>query len=254
MTNAVMSEQTALVTRSTTDEVWVDRLVSTDPVPRLADTFLLNCQATPTEISATRLVHPQARTATGAWLLDTLRNPVEDALRFSPVTADPQRVTEDDIYRATAWPIGCLPDAYADWRLCVEIYLLMGQDLYLVLDRTAMPYRRLTEADMGKLWSSRTLPFTDLEDPTKPPTGIMTWLVGVPSRLAALGGLRGARGSLIEAGRAMAALSSTQEGATTEWEWTTEFYDDAACVLLGIDGLERVPVAVGVQKEVNSDE
>ncbi len=253
MTEA-MSEQTALVTKSIGDEVWLDRLVADDPVVRLADTFLINCQVTPTALPTTQLIHPNARVSTGGWLLGSLRNPQEDALRRSPVDDDPVPLGIADVERITCWPSDALPDAYMDWRLCVEVYLLVGKDVYLLMDEKAMPYRRLTDDELGRLWSGRTLPFVPLDEEAGTPTGVQAWLVAVPARLAALGGLRGARGSLIEVGRAIAGLARTEPESRVRWEWTTEFYDDAACEVLDVDGLERVPVAVGIQWEVEHDD
>jgi len=84
-------------------------------------------------------------------------------------------------------------------------------------------------------------------------TDSMAMLVTVPTRLAALGGLRGYRRALLEAGTAAAELANLAVDGERAWLWDTEFYDDVAAVLLGVDGVERVVTHVGYPVFLASD-
>lgn len=249
MTDTVMSEQTALVARRTGDPVWLDRLIEDDPLARLAETFLINTQVSPTVTASAALIHPQARDRTGEWLRGTVVTADAGSLRASPVPDDPGPLDDAQLRAITGLDSARLPRAYADWRLCIEVYVVVGPDVYLLLDHLAMPFRRLDEEALGMLNSARLLPFAAADEPT----GVGVVLVGVPARLGALGGLRGFRTCLVEGGRAGAALAALATPAPgLRWDWHTEFFDDACAQILGVDGLERIPLLVGRLVEESS--
>ena len=240
---SALSEQTALVAHSSGDSTWLDRLLDDDPLPRLGDAFQLNAMTSPTAMRYTRLVHPEARRQTGQYLRDTLVVPGEQSLRRSPLDSDPVPLDAAGLSAGLGIDASGLPQAYAGWRLAIELYILLGRDIYLFLDDVAMPYRRLGDSDLGRALTQRLLPFAE---PLA--TDAMLFLVGVPNRLSALGGLRGHRTCYLEAGLAQAHLSALTVSGVT-WSWHTEFFDDACCQVLGVDGVERAPLLVGRRED-----
>lgn len=97
--------------------------------------------------------------------------------------------------------------------------------------------------------SERCAPFARLEDSVVDSAIV---LAAVPGRLAALGGLRGYRRAIIEAGRAMEHFDRLWQsmGGEHGWRWELEFLDDVCLEILGLDGLERVPLALGYRYQL----
>lgn len=250
---SVLSEQTSLYARLEGDPFWLDRFMDDDPVARMGETFQLNAMVSPTAMRAARLIHPEARLRTGQWLRETLGPPSEQSIRRSPLDTDPIPLDQTRTTLTLGIDLTRLPEAYGSWRLGLELYALVGRHLYLLLDSHAMPYRRLSDEDLGVAMTGRLLPFAD-PDPDSEPRNrgdfndAMLFLVAVPGRLGALGGLRGIRTCWVEAGTARCEVdAATAQGS--HWEWHTEFFDDACARVLGIDGVERAPVLVATRKE-----
>ena len=244
--SSIMPEQISLFTREATDPVWSDRLTTDDESGTLGPTFVLNSLLTPSPVPWTRLVAPAAIEAAGgqlAGITDHGDTPLvvsrSTGRRDAPAAWDLA-----DLGRVLGLDLGDLPGAYRDWRFSTELYVVTGGAVYLVQDTTAVRHRVLTDDEVELTYVRRLLPFRT-DDPDRL-TGVLFLCVGVPARLAALGGVRGYRRALLEAGRAVQWLAERSDRVS--WRWDSEFYDDVACRLLGVDGLERVVTHVGYQR------
>lgn len=244
---SVMPEQVALFARSPTDPVWSERLTSDDEVTELGATFVVNGLVTPTRIAVTSLVAPSAVAGAGARLA-ALTVGADDGMLVSKRSGNPACPAYwdvGDLGQAIGLNLGGLPHEYSRWRYSTELYVMHGGAAYLVLGDMAVRHRVLSGDELALLFVQRLLPFlTQRPDEL---TGSMVVLVSVPSRLAALGGLRGYRRALLEAGAAASWLSQQALDDTAPWMWETEFYDDVAGRLLGVDGVERVVTHIGYQ-------
>lgn len=241
-----MSEQTSLLAASTGDDAWLDRITTYEPVARLGETFLLNSQVTQVPVSSTRLIAPGARSQVGAWLAETL---APDAARPEGASiCERPGLTDDEVFDLVGLSREQVPEVYQDWRLAVELYVVLDDLVFCLMDGGFVRYRRLAERDLAALLSGQMTPFMSFDESV---TGRVVILTAVPARLGALGGLRGYRSALMAAGEAMARLSASwasRERATT-WEWHTEFVDDVCARAFGWDGLERVPLAIAYQRD-----
>lgn len=243
---AALSEQSSLFAHSTGDPAWLDRMSHWDPVARLGDTFLLNAQSTDQAAPHTRLISPEAIERVGEWLAETLHTPFEvDATQdwaMRPALGEAE--TRDLL----GFGVHDLPGPYAQWRFSTELYALVGDTAFVLMNDQFVRYRKLDQQDLGILLSGRTAPFQELDDAT---TGTVLVVVAVPGRLSAFGGLRGHRRGLVAAGEAMGHLRQVWDrvGVAEQWTWEQEFFDDACCRALGLDGVERVPLALAYQRE-----
>jgi hypothetical protein len=250
MQDGALSEQSSLLAETTGDPAWLDRMVEFDPVARLGETFVLNSQVSDQEMPAARLVAGEALEAIGDWLADTLVPDVaEDSEAVSAeIGVDGvAHLSNAAAVRLVGLDPMTLPSAYRDWRVSVEIYVLVGDVVFLLLNHQFLRYRRLTSHELGMLLSPRTAPFMDFDDRI---TGTVVLVSVVPQRMAALGGLRGFRTALMHAGRATSALDHAWREAGVSsgtWRWHSEFFDDACCRVFGLDGVERVPMAIAYQ-------
>lgn len=258
---STLTEQVSLLERGAHDAVWKHRLCVDEPVAQLGETFVLNCQVTPSRSYVAELVPVTVRGEIGDWLRhvstseddESYRDPNEsldsDLLSGAAVGAemDSHLLSFERLGQICGLDLTGLPQAYEDWRLCIELYVLHGRTLYLLSNGKGVRYKVLTEPELGSALSRRLLPLLpdDLE-----PAGPLVFAVSVPARSAALGGLRGYRWGIMAGGMAFSALSLLDSGpaeSSLRWLWDTEFYDDAACRVLGIDGVERIPLVIGAQ-------
>jgi hypothetical protein len=253
--SSLMPEQVALFERNVKDSTWAGRLTVDDPVAELGPTFVCNGLVTPTRVGVTALLAPEAVDGAGARLAAvTLKE--EDGILVTRRSGNPSAPAYWDIEelgRTIGLDFSSLPGEYHSWRFSTELFVLHGGATYLLLGEHALRHRVLSADDMGLVFVQRLLPFIRARPDEL--TGTMVLLVSVPGRLAALAGLRGYRRALIETGKACAHLAAA---ADTEgervWEWDTEFYDDAAARLLGVDGVERVITHIGYQRIVADDD
>lgn len=242
--DATLSEQASLFAFSGDDPVWLDRYNKWDPVARLGDTFLLNSQVGNQSMPYSRLIAPEALERVGRWLQDTLHERFEvpgDAL-----PEDRSILSDAEVVEILGFDVGQLPEPYHRWRFSIELYLLVGDTIFILLNGQFVHYRRLNRIELGMLFSARTLPFlSDLGEAT----GVLLGVVAVPGRLGAFGGLRGQRRSLVAAGQAVGWIQHLWEDADAAylWKWEYEFFDDACLQVFGLDGVERVPLAVAFQ-------
>lgn len=244
----VLSEQISLLgADKRVDPFWTARLDGDEPVVGLGETFIVNSSATPTRVAATSLIPQEAVDFAGSWLAGLLAGPDDDLYRDPTASSLPEAAVMPTAALGEMIDIALheLPPAYGDWRLSVELYVLHGRSLYLLSGELAVRSRVLAEAELGIAFGGRMLPF--LADGGEEPAGPMLFLVGIPGRMAALGGLRGFRRGLLDAGRGLATLQALSGAGAGRWLWETEFFDDACCRVLGVDGLERIPLAVGVR-------
>ncbi|MDN5892917.1 MAG: hypothetical protein L0H93_02730 [Nocardioides sp.] len=241
--DGAMSEQTSLVAAPSGDATWLDRMVDYDEVTRLGETFLLNAQVTDEPAARTRLIAPEALERTGEWLRGTLADPrpVEDDTPWSARGA----LSLGEAADLLGLDLGDLPAAYDQWRMGVEVYILIGDIVFLLANEQFIRHKRLTSRELGMFLSGRTAPFVEFDETL---TGTALVLSIVPNRMAALGGLRGFRGSMVAAGEALQWFR-TAAVPPLSWAWEREFHDDACMHVFGLDGLERVPVVVGYQRE-----
>lgn len=244
----VLSEQISLLGADKhVDPFWTARLAGDEPVVGLGETFIVNSVATPTRVAARSLIPQEAVAFAGTWLAGLLAGPDDDLYRDPTAVGLPEAAVMPTVALGEMIDIALheLPPAYGDWRLSVELYVLYGRSLYLLSGELAVRSRVLAEAELGIAFGGRMLPF--LADTGEEPAGPMVFLVGIPGRMAALGGLRGFRRGLLDAGRGLATLQTLSGAGGARWLWETEFFDDACARVLGVDGLERIPLAIGVQ-------
>jgi hypothetical protein len=241
---SLLSEQVALLDRRPTDPAWSSRLVADDPVATLGETFLLNGLVTPTRVGAASLVPAEALDAVADWLSGLLLTPADELVEPPPDGGvDQPVVTLDALAARTGLDLAALPPVHRGWRLTTEVYVLHSRSVYLVSGPLALRHKVLADDELGIAYGPRLLPFLPAGEE---PTGTMVFVVGVPSRTAALGGLRGYRGGLLNAGMAISALAALADPGDGRWLWETEFFDDACARVLSIDGVERFAAAVGV--------
>ncbi|OKL53164.1 hypothetical protein BSZ39_10990 [Bowdeniella nasicola] len=245
--DATLSEQVSLHAYDGNDPAWLDRISGWDPVARLGETFLLNAQVGEQALPHARLISPQALERVGSWLAGTLHE--EFAIDESHDWAVRAALTDDETFNHLGFRVGDLPSAYEDWRFSTEIYALIGDTAFLLMNNQFVRYRRLSDEELGQVLSARTAPFHTVDDRT---TGTVLVIAAVPGRLGAFGGLRGQRRSLVAAGEAIGHLQRLWEQASVgdQWSWEREFFDDACGRVFGLDGLERVPVAMAYQREL----
>ncbi|MBT1035953.1 hypothetical protein KJY78_06295 [Canibacter sp. lx-45] len=244
--NIKLNEQTSLYDRGSVVSSWSDRVTDWDPVARLGDTFLLNSQVGDHPMPHTRLVPPDVLEQVSSRLALTLHGRLENlklqewALRSV--------LTDDEVVELLGINIADLPQPYKEWRFSIEIYALVRDTIFLLLNGQFVRYRRLSRDELRIVLSERTAPFTSFSDEA---SGIMIAVVAVPGRLGALGGLRGERRSLIAAGEAIAQFRKLwlKSGVEDKWSWELEFFDDACSQVLGIDGVERMSVALAYRKD-----
>lgn len=242
---AILYENVALLDGDARDPFWGGRLDGESPVASLGETFILNGLVSPTALSVATLVPDEAASAAGGWLARSITQPEDELYRLpdgeTALEAPVLRVSE--LVDRVGAALEGLPAPYADWRLTTEIYVLEARSLYLLAGDLAVRHKLLSETELGIVYGQRMLPFLPVGD--EQCSGAMLFVVGIPSRGASLGGLRGYRRGLIDAGQALAALRAVAEPGDGRWWWTTEFFDDACARVLGVDGVERIPLALG---------
>jgi hypothetical protein len=240
---SLLSEQVALLDRRPTDPACAHRLVADDPVSRLGETFLVNGLVTPVRVPAAGLVPAEALDAVADWLSGLLLTE-EDGLVEPPGDGlDLPVVSLDSLARRTGIDLAGLPSPHREWRLTTELYVLHSRSLYLLSGPIALRHKHLAGEELGIAYGRRLLPFLPSGEE---PTGSMVFVVGVPGRTAAIGGLRGYRRGILNAGMALAAVAALAAPGEGRWLWETEFYDDAAARVLGVDGVERFVAGVGI--------
>lgn len=250
-----LPEQIALLDRDESDPSWTHRLSADDPVAQLADTFLINSQSTPVRTPVASLVPAELR----GWASERLRAGVADVAalyRDMPGSGggDSERplLPVAHLGQVVGIALDALPAPYADWRLTTEVYFLTGRDLYQLVGEHAVRYKRLHDSELALAFSPRLLP---VNIDVARLSGELAFVVAVPVRGAALGGLRGSRTALVAAGVALGALrAAAVEAQGRRWWWDTEFHDDAASRLLSVDGVERVVLAIGARIEAGTSE
>ncbi|MFY9488698.1 MAG: hypothetical protein WAP35_08400 [Solirubrobacterales bacterium] len=252
--SSTMPEQVALFERNVKDSTWTGRLTVDDPVAELGPAFVCNGLITPTRVTVTSLLSPEAVDGAGERLAAvTLEG--ADGLLVSSRSGNPSAPAYWDIEelgKTVGLDLTALPGEYLDWRFSTEVFILHGGATYLLLSDHGLRHRVLSGDDVSLTFVQRLLPFVQARPDQL--TGTMVFLVTVPGRLAALGGLRGYRRALIETGRACAHLAGAADAdGEIVWEWDTEFYDDAAARILGVDGVERVVTHIGYQRVLSDD-
>ncbi|WP_129358340.1 MULTISPECIES: nitroreductase family protein [Micrococcaceae] len=241
----VLNEQVSLCARKTPDAVWLERMNDWDPVARLGDTLLQNAQVTDQPVRSTRLIPAESVREIGQWLADTLHKPFAGSGPGGPEGHG--ALSEDDVARILGFSVKQFPLPYEEWRMSTEIYLVVGRICYVLMNQQFVRYRALSSDDLGQLFSQRVAPFGTFDEGT---TGAILIVSSVPGRLAAFGGLRGFRRALLEAGVAQEWLKTRLSRSNSVWwDWTTEFYDDALCSVLSLDGVERAPMCLAYQRD-----
>lgn len=246
-----ISEQTALYDRQTNIGDPDNRLTADDPLFELGNTFIVNGLVSPTTTAAARLIPREVTAGVTAWLQSSLaRNDDDLYLAIDESIGEHTAVaTIDALSAAAGLELSELPASYADWRLSVELYVVIGPAAYLLAGDLAIRSKVLSNAEVGMLFSRRALPLlaSDVEL-----MGIAVVLVAIPGRLGAIGGLRGYRRALIDAGRGLQVLhdlSDRSARGADGWRWETEFLDDAVGAAMSVDGVERIPLALGLKIE-----
>lgn len=241
---ATLSEQASLLAFSTDDPLWLDRINNWDPVARLGDTFLLNSMVGKQPMPYSRLIAPEALERVGCWLHSTLHKRFE--VQEDTPSENRSILSDPEIVEILGFDVGQLPEPYHQWRFSVELYLLIDDTIFILMNGQFIHYRRLDRMELGTLFSARTVPFfSDLGEAT----GVVLGVVAVPGRIGAFGGLRGQRRSLIAAGQAVGWVQHLWEESDVadRWEWEHEFIDDSCLEVFGLCGLERVPIALAFQ-------
>jgi hypothetical protein len=250
--SSIMPEQVSLFDRSAGQSTWSRRLVDDDPLHSLGETFVVNSLVTPTPNGAASVIAPQSTEEAGRRLAAASVSAADDLYRTDDWAGGaPPAFLLDELSTRLGVDVHRMPRGYAGWRLSVEVYALFEGAVYLLLDDLAVRMKVLSEDEYGMAYVQRLMPFVGSSPDAM--TGTMLFLVSVPSRLAALGGLRGHRRALMEATRAEAALASLVRPEMGRFEWDTEFYDDVCAAILDVDGVERVPLVIGYQTIPDED-
>lgn len=240
-----LNEQVSLYAHKTADASWLERMNEWDDVARLGEIFLLNSQVSDLPVRQTRLISEEAVREVGRWLAGTL----QDHFEAPPLPGAEMSYSLSD-KKATeifGFPVGNFPPPYEEWRMSTEVYLVVGKICYLLMDGHFIRYRSLTMDEVEQLFSGRVAPFEAFDETME---NIALVLSSVPNRLASFGGLRGIRRSILEAGVAQEWLKARlDQFGTSRWTWATEFYDDALCSILSLDGLERIPMCVAFRRD-----
>lgn len=251
---SIMPEQVALFERHVSDHVWAGRLTTEDEVVDLGSTFVINGLVTPCRVAVSALIAPESIAGAAERISAVTLKPT-DGLISTSHSGNPDAPSYWEVSRlgdVIGLDLSCLPQPYEAWRLSTEIYILRDGAAYMLLGDYAIRHRVLGDDEVSLTFVQRLLPF--MRSTPDQVTGTMILLAAVPSRLAALGGLRGYRRALIESGIACAAVSaSVVESPGIEWIWDTEFYDDAASSIIGVDGVERIVTYIGYQHLVDVD-
>lgn len=255
----MISEESALLNVQQTGDLGsIGRIDTDEPMADLGAVFAVNCLVSPFGNATSSLVAPDAAEGMSDWLKSThVRE--EDGIVgevAEQYSVDVAFCTLDalaDRLGLGAEGLDFLPDNWTDWRVHCDIYILVDRIIYTLTDEFAARYRALTERELGLAYSQRLLPFADDEQPDA-----IVFMVAVPSRFGAIGGVRSHRSTMVQAG---VGLETTRRGlvsTTGTWEWHTEFFDDAVCDVLGVDGVDAFPVAVGAlvppTVDLNTDE
>lgn len=249
---SIMPEQVALFERSVSDHVWAGRLTTDDEVADLGATFVINGLVTPCRVGVSALIAPESVAGSGQRIAAVTLNPADELISTTQ-SGNPSAPSVWDV-GALGETIGLdltrLPRPYEAWRLSNEIYIVRDGAAYLLLGEYAIRHRVLSDDEVSLMFVQRLLPFVRATPDQL--TGTMVVIAAVPSRLAALGGLRGYRRALLESGIACADLANSAVSSPgLEWAWDTEFYDDAATSIIGVDGVERVVTYIGYQRLVS---
>lgn len=249
--SSIMPEQIALFERNVTDHVWAGRLTTTDEVADLGSTFVVNGLVTPCRVSATSLIAPESIAGAGA-RIGAVTLKAADELIATSRSGNPSAPSYwelEALGHAIGIELSLIPAEYEAWRFSTEVYVVHGGAVYFLSGEFALRHRVLSADEVSLTFVQRLLPFMRLRPEEL--TGTMIFLTSVPARLAALGGLRGYRRALIDSGSARAEIeASTIPDGPVNWVWDTEFYDDVAAQIIGVDGVERVVTYIGYQRLV----
>ena len=194
----------------------------------------------------TRLLPPETLEKVGSLLAQTLHD------KFDPLDSQDwaarATLTDSEVFDLLGFKISDLPRPYKQWRFSTEVYALIEGTIFLLLNDQFVRHRRLSQEELTMVLSPRTAPF---QDNLERNSGIMLAVVAVPGRLGSLSGLRGERRSLVDAGQAIGRIQKlwSDSGFQNQWSWELEFYDDTCTRALGIDGLERLPIALAYKIE-----
>lgn len=240
-----LSEETALLNVDGSDGVRFDRrLDHAEPLEQLADLFAVNCIVGPYGGSTSSLVAPEARDGVAQWIRST------DLTLDDGILTDPASTYEPDVPVCTPAALAArlgtvdldwLPAPRTGWRLVCDVFVLVDRAIYTVGNGFALRHKVLSETELGLAYSARLLPFApDLD------LDALVFLAVSPGRVTNFGGVRAHRTSYLEAGVAMEVCRSHLGGGA--WQWHTEFFDDAASRILSLDGVDAIPMAVGVKE------
>jgi hypothetical protein len=245
-----LSEETALLNIDGSDDLRFDRrLDHAEPMEQLAELFGVNCLVGPYGNSTSSLVPPEARAGVAEWIRST------DLTLDDGILTTPASTYEPDVPICTPAALAdrlgvadldWLPDPRADWRLVCDVFVLVDRAIYTVGNGFALRHKVLGEAELGIAYSARLLPFADDVD-----IDALVFLSVTPGRIATnFGGVRAHRTAYLESGIGLEVCRKNL-GPIGSWQWHTEFFDDAACRILSLDGVDAIPLVVGV-KELTS--
>ena len=156
--------------------------------------------------------------------------------------------TQDALARRLELPaqsLEILPEPWTQWRTDCEFFLLVDQSIYMIADSIALQHKALTSQEVAIAHSPRLLPFRKSKQ-----ARAFIFIVSVPARRSFITGVRGYRTAYLQAG---VALESCRRALSDHgvWEWHEEFFDDAACRIVGVDGVEATPMAIGLLSDVD---
>lgn len=245
-----LSEETALLNVDGSDDLRFDRrLDHAEPMEQLAELFSVNCLVGPYGSSTSSLVPPEARDGVVEWISSTDLT-LDDGILTTPASTygpDVPVCTPAALAgRLGVADLDWLPAPRADWRLVCDVFVLVDRAIYTVGSGFALRHKVLGDAELGMAYSARLLPFADDVD-----IDALVFLAATPGRVAnSFGGVRAHRTAYLDSGVGLE-VCRTHLGPADQWRWHTEFFDDAACRILSLDGVDAIPLAVGV-KELTS--
>ena len=243
------TEESALLNvRPNSGMSWAARMDHPDPLADVGSLLAANSHVTPMGNCCSALIAPQALQGISDWLADS-RLKISDNLLFemeSCYSPDVEACTLQALAEELEIPANTfefLPEPCKDWRLDCDFFILVDRAIYGIAESYAIRHKVLTKRELGMAYSNRLLPFHRGGTPRA-----MIFIISVPARRASLGGVRGHRYSYAQAG---VALESCRRGLSLAgpWQWHEDFYDDAACEVLSLDGVEAIPMIIGVLAE-----
>lgn len=219
---------------------YADRLLA--GVPHIAELFHANSRLVPGG-RRNVLLDPRELEHVRRWFFASACQPREREWDFAAARRHGVLADLDDLEASTGLPLRkVLGDGIAKSVYALDLLVVSGDAVRRVLPGDARMWLELPLGAEQRIALRRALPAAGWPPNSAPPLLV---LVGFPWRYMMLQGPRGYRRTLLDAGRVLATIEAAASAAgrpplTVHYD----FYDGALERALGLDGVERVPLAV----------